>query len=243
MFKEEKDYFLIEEFEKYGVKAIFTKKSLGNMADYVNKDAYKNRKKVLEILNLKDKKIIHSLQKHTNKVKCFKEFEDNVEGIDGLITDNKDLVIFTYYADCLPIFILDKNRKAIGIAHSGWKGTYQEIIKILIETMVKNFDSKIDDILIALGIGISQEDYEVKEDFYNNFKEKFPDLYKECFLVNDNKYYYDNTKLNYLLAKKYGILSENIIVDNRGVLNANTFSYRLDKENIGRSAAIIAFKE
>ena len=39
MFKERDDYFYIEEFENYGIKAIYSKKNAGNMSDYCGMEA------------------------------------------------------------------------------------------------------------------------------------------------------------------------------------------------------------
>ena len=239
MFKDKGKYFLIEEFKKYGVSAIFTKKNCGNMADYIGENGLKNRQKLLKSLGLENKKIVHALQKHTNRVECIENLDnlDNLENIDGFITKSKDFVIFTYYADCLPIFILDKKQKAFGVAHSGWVGTYNEIIINLIDKMLDVFNSNLEDLIIALGIGISQEDYEVGEEFYKNFLNKFGECVNSSFKFEKGKIYFDNTKLNAEFAKKRGI--KQIIIDDRGVKKAYAFSHRLDKENVGRSAAII----
>lgn len=241
MFKEEKDYYIIEEFKKYDIKAIFTKKSLGNMARYISEDALNNRLNVLKLLNEEDKKIVCAKQTHSDNIifidENFEDFE-NLENIDGFVSKRNDIAIFTFYADCLPIYIIDKKTKAFGIAHSGWKGSYQEIIKKLIDKMQECFSSNKDDLLVALGIGISLEDYEVSEDFYYNFCEKFKDLAQKSFKIENGKYFFDNTILNYNLAIKYGIKKENIIIENKGVRAANTFSHRLD-EIKGRSAAVI----
>lgn len=242
MFKNKNGYFLIEEFLEYGVVAAFSSRKLGNMSDNVLEFSEINRNNFLKLLNLENKKIVHGFQKHTDKVVYIEE-ENNFDGVDGFITKDNNIVIFTYYADCLPIYILDKKQKAIGIAHSGWRGTYQNIISNLVNSMIEKFSSKKEDLLLALGIGISQEDYEVQEDFYNKFKDKYPNYLEECFLIKENKYYYDNTKLNYLLALENGILKENIIVDNRGVREANAFSYRINNDKLERSAAIISIKE
>lgn len=239
MFKDKGKYFLVEEFKKYGINAIFTKKECGNMADYIGENGYENRKRLLESLGLESKTVVQALQKHTNRVEYIEKLDnlDNLEEIDGFVTKSKDFVIFTYYADCLPIFILDKKQKAFGVAHSGWMGTYKEMITNLIEKMKEVFNSNVEDIIIALGIGISQDDYEVGEDFYKKFLDKFGECVNSSFKFENEKIYFDNTKLNVEFAKKNGI--KEIIVDDRGVKKANAFSHRLDKVNIGRSAAII----
>lgn len=247
MFLDSGKYFKIEEFEKYGIKAVFTKKILGNMSPYIeNEISRENRKNILKLINSHNKKIIYAKQTHSNNILVIKKEDDisrfnNLEDIDGFITSRYDIAIFTYYADCLPIYILDKNQKIYGIAHSGWRGTKNRIIITLIKKMIENFNSKINDIIIGLGIGISIDDYEVSKDFYFNFKNSFPSYIENCFKNINNQYYFDNIKLNEYLALEYGIKKENLIIDDRGVRRANTFSHRLDKENIGRSAAIITY--
>ncbi|WP_064580999.1 polyphenol oxidase family protein [Streptobacillus moniliformis] len=249
MFKEENNLYIIDEFLKYNCIAAFTKKELGNMADYINNGNPKiNREKALSLLGINDKKIVFALQRHTDKIIDISNGVDvdkliNIENIDGFVTMRKDIVIFTFYADCLPIYILDKKNGAYGCVHSGWVGTTKVIIHKLIDKMIEKYNSKKEDLLIGLGIGIHVDDYEVGIEFFENFKKIFPNHFKTCFKEINGKIFYDNTLLNKLLALDYGILESNIIIDDRGVKKANTFSHRLDKENIGRSAAIITIKE
>ena len=62
----------------------------------------------------------------------------NYTDIDGLITNEKGIVLATYYADCVPLLIVDTKNKAIGLSHSGWRGTVGKIGKVTIEKM-ENF--------------------------------------------------------------------------------------------------------
>ena len=68
MFIEKKNYFYIEEFEKYGITAVYTKKIAGNMSDYcpienqIEGIQKKNREKLLEELNLTDKQEVMAFQ-------------------------------------------------------------------------------------------------------------------------------------------------------------------------------------
>ena len=137
MFKERDDHFYIEEFENYGIKAIYSKKNAGNMSDYCGMEGQKegtqtkNRNRLLENLNLNRKIPVMSFQTHTNNVKVIsKNTEEYVyREIDGFVTDRKDVALFTFYADCLPIFVYDKENKAIGVWHSGWPGSFKEITR------------------------------------------------------------------------------------------------------------------
>ena len=77
MFKEKENYFFIEEFEKYGIKAVYSKKNAGNMSDYCNMEGQKegtqekNRKRLLKELNIENKKIVmlhyHRPLRYTHK--------------------------------------------------------------------------------------------------------------------------------------------------------------------------------
>lgn len=50
-----------------------------------------------------------------------------IEGGDGLVTNIPNLVLTTYHADCVPLYFYDYDKKVIGLAHAGWKGTYKNI--------------------------------------------------------------------------------------------------------------------
>lgn len=49
--------------------------------------------------------------------------ERDYTDIDGLITNEPGLVLSTFYADCVPLYFVDPVHRAIGMSHSGWKGT------------------------------------------------------------------------------------------------------------------------
>ena len=57
--------------------------------------------------------------------------------IDGLITNTPGLTLVTKYADCVPLFFVDTVNKAIGLSHSGWKGTIGRIGQKSVEEMSK----------------------------------------------------------------------------------------------------------
>ena len=84
MFIEKENYYYIEEFEKYGITAVYTKKIAGNMSDYCpieNQEEgipKKNREKLLEDLNLTDKQEVMAFQTHSNNVKLLMKIQRNI---------------------------------------------------------------------------------------------------------------------------------------------------------------------
>lgn len=91
------------------------------------------------------------------------------EDIDGLITDEEDVVLSVFTADCVPILFLDQKNKAIGVAHSGWRGTVQQISVEVLRQMKEAYGSEKEDFLIAIGPSICQSCYEVSEDVAMQF--------------------------------------------------------------------------
>ncbi len=250
MFIEKETYYEIEEFKKYGIVAVYTKKNAGNFSDYcgVSNDQDENRKKLLSTLKKNDKIVVMAHQTHSSNVINIsnKVNKYTYENVDGFITNRKDIAIFTFYADCLPIFVYDTKNDVIGVFHSGWQGTYGEMMESGIKKMKLEYDTDEENIILALGIGISQKDYEVGEDFYLKFANKFGEndlKVKKSFLFDGSisKYRFDNTMFNYLMALELGILEKNIVISEENTYDEKFHSYRRDKTNSGRATAMITF--
>lgn len=246
MFKDKDIYFEIEEFNNFNVKAIYTTKSIGDI-DILFKDREKSSENIEKYFGKKNSIVVYAKQTHTNNVILIDKETDKYfyEEVDGFVTKRKDIVLMTQYADCLPIFFYDKENDVISVCHSGWKGTFQEISLKALKLMEEKYDSKKKNIIAALGIGISCEKYEVGEEFYLNFKNKFSEeiVNKSFkFFKEDNKWHFDNTEFNRLNLIKNGILSENIVVSDECTFKNERFhSFRRDK-NTYRNAGIIFFK-
>ena len=245
MFKDRDIYFEIEDLKKFGVKAVYTTKKIGNI-DTLFKDSENGSENIFKCFGKEDAKVIYAKQTHTANVIDIKEDTQKYfyEEVDGFITKRKDVALMTQYADCLPIFFYDKENSVIGVSHSGWKGSFQEIGIKTLDLMEKKYGSDRKNIFIGLGIGISCEKYEVREEFYLNFKEKFPeDIIEKSFkfFESDKRWHFDNTEFNRLNLIRNGILPENIVASNECTFKNERFhSFRRDK-NTNRNAGLIFF--
>ncbi len=227
MFKKEKKYYYIEKLRNLGVEAIYTTK------DFIQ-EKYKT-----ELIQ------VHGIQTHSKNI-CIIDEDTNIsdipfENTDGMITNRKDVVLYTKHADCLALYFYDTENCVIGLCHSGWKGSYEEIGLELIKKMKEKYKSKPDSIIVGIGIGISQKNYEVSKSFYEDFRKKFStEIIRESFTKKENKYYYDNEAFNDLLMQSYGIKKENIIKSDLCTYDDKSFhSYRRDKEKSGRNRAYV----
>lgn len=173
------------------------------------------------VIGVNPKNIVTGNQTHTTNVKvvtkddCGKGIyrDRNYTDIDGLITNEKGIVLATYYADCVPLLIVDTKNKAIGLSHSGWRGTVGKIGKVTIEKMGELYGTKPEDIVACIGPSICQKCYEISEEVAVQFKEAFPDNIKEILIDKGNgKYQLDLWECNRINFKEAGVLPENIKV-------------------------------
>ena len=73
--------------------------------------------------------------------------------------------------------LVDPVKKAIGLSHSGWRGTVGKIGKVTIELMQKTYGSDPEDIIAAIGPSICRDCYEVSGDVIQQFRENFDEAY------------------------------------------------------------------
>lgn len=161
--------------------------------------------------------------------------------IDAIITNVPNIPLVTSYADCVPIFMLDPIKKAIGLSHAGWRGTVKKIGKKTIDLMVKNYNSNPEDILIGIGPSIGQCCYEVDESTISMFKNSFYSIDSFVLKQKNNKFLLNLWEANKVTLIEAGIKDKNISLSGicTSCNNNIFFSYRGDNGNTGRMAAII----
>lgn len=136
--------------------------------------------------------------------------------IDGLITNEPGVTLATFYADCVPLYLVDPVKGAVGLSHSGWKGTVGKIGKATVEAMVSGYHSDPSQIITAIGPSICMDCYEVSEDVIEEFSEAFTE--KECRSMilekGNGKYQLDLWRACEIVFLEAGILPEHIIKPN-----------------------------
>ena len=131
--------------------------------------------------NVKDGYLISSAQKHTNNIYLITadDIEASVKGnlhlesIDGLITDIPGVMLETFGADCPSVYIVDPVHKAIGLCHSGRKGTQTHIAAVMLEAMNKAYGTEPADVSAAISPGICTNCYEVGDDVARDFAKDY----------------------------------------------------------------------
>ena len=217
-------------------------------------DVRENFRRMSEILDISVNDFVFSSQTHTTNVRVVTE-EDRGKGItrpldyddvDGLITNVPGLCLSTFYADCVPLFFIDPVHKAIGLSHSGWRGTVGKIGKVTVEKMTEEFGTDPKDVYAAIGPSICQDCYEVSEDVIEQFKENFEEKdWNELFYEKQNKKYQLNLwKANEIVFKEAGITQDHMAITNLCTCcnSELLFSHRASKGKRGNLAAFLAIK-
>ncbi|MCH5303366.1 MAG: peptidoglycan editing factor PgeF [Ruminococcus sp.] len=137
----------------------------------------------------------------------------DIQSVDALITNEKNVTLVTYYADCTPLFFVDTKKKAIGLAHAGWRGTVGRIGEKVVKEMCKKFGTEPKDLKCAVGPAISKCCYEVDKSCADEFyKLEDLDVSKFIFLKKNNKFMLDLLETNRQILIKAGVNPNNITV-------------------------------
>ena len=174
-------------------------------------------------------------QIHSNTVTiCTKE--GNIGESDGIITNNKELVLSIQVADCIPIYLFDKQNNNIGLVHAGWRGVKDGIIENGIEQM-KKLNSDLNDIEIILGPSIRQCCFEVGPEVGKLFNYKFQQKGKEGKTQLDLQGVVIEKLIN------MNIQSKNIIdVKECSFCSGQYHSFRRDGAKAGRMIAMFGWQ-
>lgn len=140
--------------------------------------------------------------------------ESDIIGVDALITNDENVVLMTFFADCVPLFFYDKRNRAIGAAHSGWRGTVRRIGALTVEAMREEFGTEPEDLAVVIGPSICQDCYEVSEDVAEAFQAEFAkNRWDEILLRKPaHKYLLNLWRANEIILQEAGIPAEQIQV-------------------------------
>lgn len=214
-----------------------------------------NYRRMAAILGVKKEQMVLSWQTHTTNIRKVTE-EDAGKGVvrereyrdvDGLITDIPGITLVTFYADCVPLYILDPVHRAIGLSHSGWRGTVNRMGKVTLDAMQKEYGTESKDVIACIGPSICQDCFEVGEEVVEEFAKAFDARYhKELFYGKDNgKFQLDLWRANQIIFAEAGVNQANIhTTDLCTHCNPeHLFSHRTMGTERGNLSAFLCLKE
>lgn len=164
-------------------------------------------------------RIILAHQTHTSVIKRVTQAEAGMgvvrdrdfHDVDGLITNEPGILLATSHADCTPIFLLDPVRRAIGMVHSGWKGTAGTIADNAVRAMEREFGTDPSELISVIGPCICGGCYEVGQEVAVQFMEVFGGEHFALEKKKNGKYMLDLKLANKRILFEAGLREFNII--------------------------------
>ena len=166
--------------------------------------------------------------------------------VDGLITNEPGIILATFFADCVPLYFVDTKNHAIGMSHSGWRGTVNRMGKATITAMQNAYGTKPEDLVCAIGPSICMDCYEVSEDVAEAFRKAFPNQTNQILFDKGNgKYQLDLWRANEIILLEEGVRQENIATTNICTCcnEKYLFSHRASHGRRGNLGAFLMLKE
>jgi YfiH family protein len=242
-----KGYFSFENLPDLNLICAFSLRTFGNMSLLYGdiKNALNNRNNFLGCLGIDYKDLVCARQVHGSFIKYVQEtdrgkgalsYDTAVANTDAFITDQKNLPLAIFTADCLSIFLYDTQNNSIGLIHAGWRSSQEKIVAKTIQLMQGKFNTQTKDLYIGFGPAIRSCCYEVGEDFKQ--------LFSGELIQRNGHYYLDLLTINKIQLLDLGVKETNIF-DSKictSCQNKTFFSYRKDGKSCGRMMSVVMLK-
>lgn len=149
-------------------------------------------------------------QTHSANIKIVQAIptEEELEGVDSLITQLPGFCLCVSTADCVPVLLYDPQRQVIAAIHAGWRGTVVRIVEKTLAVMKNDFGTEPRDVLACIGPSISLESFEVGDEVYAVFEEEGFDMSR--IAKKYDKWHIDLWEANRIQLLNAGVMPERI---------------------------------
>lgn len=203
-------------------------------------------------LGILPEEMVYSHQTHTvNVLRIGREQkgmgilrERSFSDTDGLITNEPGVCLVTSYADCVPLYFVDLRNKAIGLSHSGWRGTVGNICRNTVKKMKAEFGTEPKDLITCIGPSICVDCYEVSGDVAGQFETNYETEQSRNILTKkeNGKYQLNLHLANYYNMVNCGIPPENISMPDLCTCCNRTWLHS-HRGSLGKRGGLCAFLE
>lgn len=202
----------------------------------------------LESLNATPEALIRVKQVHGNTVRILKQGDgdhaaDERPDGDAIVSNVAGLALAVMVADCVPILVADRRMGAAAAIHAGWRGTCAQVAGVAIEAMRREFGSRPDDLIAAIGPSAGPDDYEVGESLVDAFRDAGHEQASidRWFIRTGARPHLDLWSANRDQLVAAGLAADHIYICRLStVSHPDVFdSYRVAAERAGRMAGII----
>ncbi len=216
--------------------------------------AIQNYRRMAQVLGMENYHLVKPYMEHSENVVAItqplQEDRFNTDAYtDGAITNQSHVLLATSSADCMTVLCYEPNKKVIASVHSGWRGTFKQILPNTIAQMVKHYQVNPKEVICCLCPTIHQCHFEVGEDVLEVCKNVISNEKDRQGMIipstqAEGKWYIDMIAVQKYLLKEVGVQEHNIIDSGICSIEASPYmySFRADKQLLGLNAGIIGRK-
>lgn len=161
---------------------------------------------------------------------------------DIIITNKPEVTLFMRYADCVPILLVDPVKKAIGLAHAGWRGTVLKVVARAIEAMQTEYGTNPGDLVACIGPAVCTDHYEVGADVIGEVRNAFGASADRLLPTANGSTHFDLVGANRFTLQEAGVRQ----IDSADQCTASNtddwFSHRASGGRTGRFGVLLALK-
>lgn len=243
--------------DAHGILVVFTTRRGGlspdpysalNLAFHVGDNSdlvIENRKKVLGLFGLDLGRVVCAEQVHGTGVAYAGDsdagcgalsLEESIKGVDALFSDCDRMPLLLFFADCVPVVLVEPEKRVVGVIHAGWKGVYGNITGNAIDAISSRLSASSKNMLAFIGPSIGSCCYQVGSDLVKKFSERFDS--------SDDWLFGDRIDLRIIVKKQLsdgGIPAANIHPCHDCCTSCNSeilYSHRNSGGKTGRQAAL-----
>lgn len=195
----------------------FASLNLGMNRGDDDESVVENWKIFLKAAEIDSQKLVYGKQVHGNKVHVATKadlknpcYDGDLLEMDGYVTNEKNLPLVIFVADCIPVLLEDSSAGVIGAIHCGWRPTVADIVKNALEQM-EELGARPDNICAVLGPAIEKCCFEVGPEVIEAVEELLGNPVEGLYLKKDNgKYMLDLKGVVKCRLLQLGIKEENI---------------------------------
>lgn len=214
-------YYTFEQLNKAGVKhAVFNRQGGVSLAPYDSLNVgstvgdelahvRQNLQRAFAAVGLKPESMFDSWLVHGSDVQVARAPRPadwvRPPKADIIITDQPEVTLFMRYADCVPIVLYDPHRRAVALAHAGWRGTVERVPAVAVAALSQHYGSRPQDLLAAIGPAISAERYEVGEEVVQQVQAAFGEEASGLLPAYGESSHFDLVAANRLVLQQAGV--------------------------------------
>ncbi len=164
-------------------KGVFASMNLGFSRGDADENVRENFRRICGALEMDANRLVFSKQTHKNFVRKVTADDCGTgilrpifyDDVDAHMTNEPNVPLLIFGADCVPLFFYDKENEAIALAHAGWRGTVKKIAKKTVDAMQKEYKTKPENLRVGIGPSICEDCFEIGQEVMDAFLAVWPD--------------------------------------------------------------------